>query len=284
MRRKNGNLLRMELQKAIRNKFFFAALSAGFVFACMSALYNIESFEMLSAEMKEMAGNPMTQSAGLYNCWIGGESDSLGFALFYTLLPFLAAVPYGWSYALEKKTGYLKMVMVQTGRLPYLMNKYIATFISGGLVIVLPLVFNILFVACFVPAIQPEMIYRMYYPVHYGSLWSYLFFEMPAVFSALYLLLDFLFAGLFAVMGFAVSSCTNSRITAVVTPYFIILALHYGRTLLYHRVYKELSPLNFLHATCIENPADAGIILAEGAIILAVTLGIVIGKGRRMEN
>lgn len=276
------NLLKTELKKSFKNKFFLISLIMGLLFAFMSGLYNVEAYQEYSTVQIE--GNPMVQGNSLYNTWIGGECGSLGFTLFYTFLPLLAVIPYGWSYAMERKTGYAKMVQIRAGRISYFGAKYIATFLTGGVVIVVPLIFNLLFVACFVPAIQPTWIYSVYYPYHYGAIWSYLFFTQPIIFEILYLILVFIFAGLFSVMGFAVSFYTNKRVMAVLVPYFLILALHYSRRLLYGRVYKELSPLNFLHAMSIENSADAGIIFAEAIIFLGITIGIVIGKGRKDED
>lgn len=285
MKVKFSNILKMECKKAVKNKFFLIALFCGICFALLSGLYCIEAYESTGKELAKLGGNPMTQAFGLYNNWIGGESSTLGFTFFYTLLPLLAVLPYGWSYCAEKKAGYLKQAEIRTGRLPYLGAKYIATFLAGGMAVVLPLIFNFLLVACFVPAVQPTILYEMYYPLHYGSIWSELFFTVPLVFTILYLILDFIFAGLFAVLGFAVSCFTNNRIAAVLIPFFLILSMHYGGTLMrQYRLYKEVSPLNFLHATSIENIADAGIIVIEAVVFLALTLGIVLGKGRKYED
>lgn len=282
MRSSFRSVLKMECKKAVINKYFLIAVFCGICFTFLSALYCIENYRQTRNSLAE-GGNPMMQAFGLYNTWIGGESISLGFNFFYTLLPLLAVLPYGWSYCNEKRAGYIKMVEIQTGRINYMTAKYIAVFLSGGTAVILPLIFNLLVVACFVPAVRPTLIYEMYYAVHYGSVWSELFFTAPVVYTMLYLLLDFIFAGLFAGLGFAVSFFVHSRIAAILIPYFLILALHYSRTLLYGRVFKELSPLNFLHATGIENVADPWIILVEMILFFVLPFGIVIGKGRKYE-
>lgn len=278
------NIIRLECKKAFKNKYFFISILCGLCFGFISGLYSIERYRLLLKDLSEIGGNPMTQAFGLYNCWIGGECGTLGFTCFYTLLPVLAVLPYGWSYCDEKKRGYLKIIKIRTGRLPYIIAKYIATFLSGGTVIVLPLIFNLLFVACFIPAVKPTMIYSLYYPMHYGAIWSDLFFTRPLFFTILYLILDFLFAGFFATLGLTASQYTNNRIASVFIPYFLILALHYGRTLLYGKVYKEISPLNFLHATSIENVADKWIILIEAIILFIITFVTVLWKGWKYED
>lgn len=92
----------------------------------------------------------MVQAFGLYNIWIGGECNSLGYLLFFTFLPILAALPYGCSCQQELKEGYDKIVEVPTGR-----AKYLAVFLAGGSCIAMPLIGNFILTACFVPAVKP---------------------------------------------------------------------------------------------------------------------------------
>lgn len=62
------------------------------------------------AENGKLVDNPMLSLLGFYNAWVGGENLSLAYSVFYTLLPVAAALPYAWSFFLERKTGYLKNV------------------------------------------------------------------------------------------------------------------------------------------------------------------------------
>lgn len=279
------NMIKMECRKSMRNKFFYVALGVGLLFALLSALYNIDAYFF---SQKEKAGfsvdvNPMNQISGLYNRWIGGESFSMGFVLFFTLFPLLAAFPYGWSQCMEGKSGYTKNVVIRGGKLPYFFAKYIATFLSGGLVVLIPLVCNFLLVACFVPAWKPTIIYTMYYPIHHGSLWSEVFYTYPLVFVLLYLGLDFIFGGLFATMSYGLAAFVKNRVAVVMVPFFCMLGLHYCRTLLVYRVYKEISPLNYLHALCVDNQVEPGIVMAEGLIFFILPFFIIWRAGVRHE-
>lgn len=276
-------LLSMEIKKAVRNKFFCISLAAGMFFSLLSAIYSIENYMTLREELGQIQGNPMLQAFGLYNMWIGGECNSVGFVLFYSLLPILATLPYGWGHSMDRKVGYDKMLMIRTGRLPYFLSKYTAAFVSGGLAIVLPLLMNFIGTACFIPAVKPSILYDIYYPIHCGSLWSELFFSKPLLFVLCYLILDFLFAGLFACVGITISFFSEKLLTSVLMPYLLVLVLHYARTLMYGRVYKEISPLNFLHALCIENIVDGKIVFAEGAVIFIAIMVCLWWKGKKYE-
>lgn len=279
-----NNVFRMECKKAFHNRYFWIALAAGGLFAAMSGLYMVESYQESARILARMGGNPMRQAFGLYNSWIGGEGNSLGFTLFFALLPFLAALPYGWSYQAEIKSGYAKQVQLRAGRHGYLLAKGAAAFLSGGTVILLPLVINFIAVACFVPAVCPTIQFIIYYPMHYGAIASELYFTHPFLFVLMYLCIDFVFAGLFALVATAAGCLSGKRVAAVLTPFLLVMLLQYLRTFLYGRYYKEISPMYFLHASSIQNVADPWIMLAEGLILLLVSGGILYWKGIRRET
>lgn len=260
-------LWKMECRKAFGNRFFVIALCAGILFCIMSALYEIDSYFLGQNQLKLLGGNQMIQAYGLFNHWIGGEGKSLGYTLFFTLFPLLAVFPYGWSQCTEKKSGYTKMVIIRGGKQAYYLAKYMATFLSGILVIFIPLMTNLIITACFVPAVKPSVTEQIYYGMSHASMWSKLFFEHPMVYVVLYLLIDCIFGGLFAVFGMGFSILMKNRIAVVVLPYLFVLCLHYSRMLLRYTVYIEISPINFLHATCIENPVSGVIVFLEGAFL-----------------
>lgn len=276
-------LWKMECRKAFINRFFGITLCGGIIFCIMSALYNIESYFQGQYQLRQLGGNPMTQAFGLFNHWIGGEQSSLGYILFFSVFPLLSIFPYGWSQCSEKKSGYTKMVVTRGGKEKYYLAKYLATFLSGAVVILLPLIMNLLITACFVPAVRPSIIYQIYYSVSHATLCSQLFYEHPVIYVFLYLFIDGIFAGLFAVCGMAFSILLKNRIAVVILPYLCVLCLHYGRTFLYYKVYVEISPINFLHSTCIENPVNGSIVLAEGVILALFSL-IALKVGVKNEN
>lgn len=277
-------VLGAECYKAFHSRFFWISLLTGCLFGLLSGLYSIEGYWEVRESLMMLGGNPMTQAFGLYNSWIGGESSSLGFVFFFTLFPVLAALPYGWSYQEEVKSGYLKIAEVRAGRLRYLGAKYIAAFLAGGGCVVLPLIGNFILTACFVPAVKPSILYEIYYPMHYGAICSELFFEHPFLFVVMYWCIDFIFGGLFAAMAMATGFFSKKRIVALLGPFLFVLMLQYARTFLFGIVYREISPLYFLHATSVENIADGRIIFAEALLIFAVTCGIVFGGGKKREN
>ena len=95
------NLLRTELRKAFGNGHFLATLALGTLFVALSAWYEISLYhsdigflqQVRTVEEMGYVKYPLVPMSILYNSWIGGECVSVGYTLFFTLLPLLAVLP-----------------------------------------------------------------------------------------------------------------------------------------------------------------------------------------------
>ena len=149
--------------------------------------------------------NPMISAYTVFSTWIGGDGYSLGASVYFFIFPLLISIPYGWSYCEEKKNGYIGAVVVKAGKTSYFLAKYIAVFLTGGLAMVIPLIFNFLLAMLFFPVATPQPIYSTIYGIYYSSLMSDLFYTYPFLYVFFYLTLDFVYCGLLACICLAVS-------------------------------------------------------------------------------
>lgn len=283
------SIFQIEINKAFRNKFLYLSIAIGLVFVFMSAgerLYtHFTSMEALqqASEQQGMSYNSMVAASNLYNNWIGGESITLASTLFYTLLPLLAIMPYGWSYAFEKQSGYIKTVIPKTGKKNYFLAKNVATFLSGGVAICIPLLTSLFFIALFIPAVSPDVIYNMYYPMRHGTLWANLFYTHPLVFSLLYIGVDFVFAGLFACLPISAAFLFSNRYSAMLIPYFFVLLCHSLRNFLRYISYVEISPLYILHPTVVSNYVKGGVVVFWLVFFFLLTFPLAFIRGTKNE-
>lgn len=71
-----------------------------------------------------------------------------------------------WLVILRRKnSGYMRQMLVRAGEKSYLTAKFLATFIAGGLAMVVPLIINFMLTAMFIPAITPVPTYDTMYGV-----------------------------------------------------------------------------------------------------------------------
>lgn len=265
---------------------FLLALCLGILFATMAFLYNYDYYsEFLKSayEMLEWEEDPCLGMQGLYNRWIGGEAFSLGYLLFFTLLPVLAAIPYGDSFCAERASGYVRNVVIRAGWKPYLTAKSCAAFLTGALSLLIPLVYNLTLTACFIPAVRPDILYRGHYVNWSGSMWSMLFYTRPLLHTLLYILLDAVYGGIFAVMSIAVGAFCQRRIVAIACPYLMILGLRYVINFTAYVYPYDLSPLSFLHAHGLPLPVSGVVVVLEAFLFMGASILLLSIREKRNE-
>jgi len=283
--------LRIECGKALRNRLFWFSVPIGTTITFLSLVPQVKSYYASLRFMNSLAGeyagkNPHAPMVTLFNRWIGGECYSLGEAVYFFVFPLLVAIPYGWSYCYESRSGYIRSAVLRSGRAPYFYSKYIAVFLSGGLAMVIPLLLNFLLTAMFIPAVRPEPSYVVWYGVNGSSLLSAVYYSRPFLYVFLYLLIDFLYGGLVACMSYALSAVCRNRIVVVLLPFVVLLGFKYICTSLIYtdRVrYKELSPLSFLHPAAATYDTTWLVVIAEAVILFLFTFLLACVKEKNHE-
>ena len=81
----------------------------------------------------------------------------------------------------------MRQMLVRAGEKSYLTAKFLATFIAGGLAMVVPLIINFMLTALFIPAITPVPTYDTMYGVFGNSLFSSLYYTQPFAYVAVYM-------------------------------------------------------------------------------------------------
>jgi hypothetical protein len=287
-----SNLVRIELVKALRNRYFVVSTVLGCVFAALSAGYIYMNFTSEAGIVEvirrmENAGvsyHIIMEANTLYGSWIGAESGSLGYALFFTLLPILAALPCGFAFSEELNSGYLKSIIPKCGRQKYFMSKLISAFIAGGLTVAVSLVFNLLLISTFLAAIPPNIIYNFYgFAIQHGDMLSAMAYSHPMLFTATYIFIDFAFSGLFACLALSAAFFFRQRAASVIVPFLLIMLCDMARTLLYYISQVQISPLKILHAAPVDNITKIFVVASWFAVFCTLTVPLILIRGRRRE-
>ena len=263
---------KIECRKAFLNKYMAVSVGIGMVLAVLVFIVNTRNYIIFLHMLQETAdrrrtySDPSFQMYILYNNWILGEATSLGSTLFYFIMPLLAVIPYGWSLCEEHESNYEQTIIQKSGRKKYYFSKFIATYLSGGFAVCVPLVFSLALTATVFPAITPDVYYDTAYGVFGQSLFSELYYTVPLIYVVCYVLLDFIFCGFFACLGTISALMTHHLLPCILAPEIICLGFHYFRQFIYivpDKIYKEVSPLFFLRGMECGYSADMKIILAE---------------------
>lgn len=240
--------LRKEIKRSIKNKFFYISCIIGIILSLICVFKAVKDYSdyAVSLEEVEMINlNPLVPTLSAYTLWIGGGESNLYSTMMFLMLPLLVSLPYAWSYCFDRKNGYLKKAVNEIGSLKYNLSKYVATFISSSLVIVIPLIINLLSVLMFVPAITPDSVYDIYYGVFSYNFLGDVFYTVPILYDLIYILMIFLFCGLIGCLGYSFAVLLKSRILAVISPSALLLFIHYKKQYIGSFDF-EISTISFL--------------------------------------
>jgi ABC-type transport system involved in multi-copper enzyme maturation permease subunit len=275
-------IIRIELKKACCNKimkFTFIIVMMLVLYHSISAICEYNKFCSYFA-VDKYTTNPMITSQSLFCSWLGADVTSFPTGVFFFLLPLIAALPNGWSLVTEMNTGYTKNILSRISRRDYLRAKYIASFVSGFVIVSIPLITSIMLLALFVPALRMESIYP-YGTIGQGCMWSELYYLHPLVYCALYVVLDGVYAGLFSVISVALSFLIKNRIAVLTGPFFIMLFADYIDANFLRN--GEYSPIKFLQALPVANNCYGWAVCLIAVSIFVITLWVLEYKGKRYE-
>lgn len=283
-------LLELELKKAFHSKWFAGSLAIGIVCVSINAYNTVARFygEGGTAEYIEYCiRDNIVPKIGLeyitlYNSWLGATAD-MGTILFFYLVPLIAILPCGWNIAEEIHNGYLKVMVPRVGRRRYFSAKLIAAFLSGGTAVTAALLFSLGITAALVPATLTRPYDNMYYWVSHGDIFSALAFSHPLIYALIYILIDFVFAGLFACLPLVVALHNENRVASLIIPYIVLILCDSARQCLNYISYIEISPLNLMRSLPPENAAKSYVVIAWFAVFAAVSLIFGLRKGEKRE-
>lgn len=236
------SILKVEMHRAFRSSGFFLALGVGVAIAvvhcAMTAL-------PLALQMDEyMAYNlPMMYPGFLYTAWIGGSVNTVTSYLYFLILPLLAALPHADSFFADAEGGTIQNLCLRVNRKHYFRAKYAATFLSGGMAVILPLLFNFYLTSLLLPAMKPETA-AFNSGIGEFSLLPGLFYSHPLIYLGVFFCIIFLFSGLLATVSLLASYYVRYRFLVMIAPFIVYLFLISFFDLLGMRAWE---PANFLH-------------------------------------
>ena len=270
----------------LHGRTFALSLSVGTAIALAAAIASVWGYwDVSEREAQYLATSYANQFAqGAFTLWMPMcVSQSLP-NLFFFIAPLLISLAYAWSWRSDLDSGYAQSVMVRSARTRVYWAKAVATFLSGALVVALPLLVNLAVVLCLVPAYVPDII-----DVVYTGLWEKVFlsevlYRWPALYVALRLLIDAVLAGLWATTVLALSIFVRNRVAIVALPYVALVVIKYVSERVYVLAGVRLSSLTILDQLKARGDAfyyDGAAVLAGALVMVAVALLVPIAtRGR----
>lgn len=269
-------MIKIQLKQALTSRGFIFSLLIGLSICITHFIFEVIPYYedmLMYLENDYMLKNVYST----YILWIGQENRTIFSFAYFLLIPLLAALPFGTSFFKEAKSGYIRCICTRTSKKNYCYSKYIATFISGGLAVIIPLLVNFVLTAFIFPLNNPEVVDSVLH-IRANHLFSHLCYTSPGIYIVIRLVFIFIFSGLLATYTIYASYFSHYGFIVLCTPFILYLFL--------------ISLFNLLDLTSwypnfILNPGF-GIesmlpLLLEGLVILIPTLHKFLIKGRKSD-
>ena len=273
-------LLKIELSRAFRNKMLLLALLLGCGIAVAHIFIHVlpEGIHWLHEWDRDERFQVETPFYSVFNSALGFEFISLPYTIFIYIFPILAALPFADSFYTDMKSGYIKNVLIRTKKTNYFAAKYIAVFLSAGVVVVIPLILNLLITAALLPSIIPER-YSHSFTVGFNQFGGGLYHSNPYAYAALWYILDFVYAGIFAALALTLAYFVSNRFIVLLSPFILYIAISTTAgmmglnqfTIMYHVMPTQQAHINF------------PLTLLTMLVLLLPALAVYFVKGRRHE-
>lgn len=277
-------IFKIEMKKVFKGKLFWLVIAFAVVLTVLSAVYELQSSKKDFDFFSEFGYNLM--SATFDNTYVNTvyrDSASITPAMFYRFIPLICVLAYGWSYSSDVRSGYIKSIITRTSKLKYLTSKYFATFISGGIVVLIPILVNILTIACFMPFRMPNISESIYYAELPAFAFANLFYKAPALYMVIILIFHFILGGLFATFAMAVSMFTTNKYIVTLFPFVFSFLYSYACTMFLNRLFwGEMDPLYLIDGLSNTYRVLEYLILVYG-VFLILTAGTIFFKGMKKD-
>ena len=209
-------MIKTELERAFKSWSLWLAFIIGMGLSIAQIITRIIPAAM-NPLMGYMPDNATLMPISAFQVWIG-NGVSFEYSLFIRLIPILAAMPYAVTYLSDIKSGIIKNYVTRTAKFNYLAAKYIAVFVTGGVVVVMPLLINYLTAITILPSlVWPVGVFAS----SPKSIWSAIFYTHPHIYMIMYMILLLVCGGLMGTIALIVSNIVNNRFVAILAPYII---------------------------------------------------------------
>ncbi len=259
-------LINIEIKRILSNKLFWITLFIGCVISVSQYFLNVlPCVKYLDVYKNEAFGGMCPHT--WYEKWIGGEWYTSQSYILFLIIPILAATPCGISLAKDKKTGFQYQLFIREKKNRYYASKYIVSFISGGIAVLLPLFLNLWLSILTLPSIIPDPATGTSM-ITDNMMLSSLYFTHPNLYILIYFLLIFAFSGLFSVFSLVIGEMTKSQFMSTIFPFMTYAFIHFVFDIMH---IPQYSPFCYLSPTPRITGITPQIIIFEFLILLLST-------------
>ena len=218
------NILRIEFKRAFSQYNIKLAILIGLM-TCIAHCVLVFPIAYQSMLVELQSDYPLKNIITAYDIWICGNQGHITSYIYFVIIPIIATLPYGTSFFSDMKKGYINQLVTRVSKSKYLITKYFVCFILGGLVTILPLIFNLIIAGMIFPMTTP-MVASSYTAIRSAQFFGDLFYTQPMLYVFIGLFIVFVYSGLLATFSLFASRYSNYEWMVLMTPFVLYLFLN----------------------------------------------------------
>ncbi len=205
-------MLKIELERAFTSISFKIAVIIGMAVSVLEFVRKV----IPAAANPVMYFKPYADNMPLnvHNMWLAGSRD-MYYEVFLRILPILVVLPYAATYYTDSHRGLIKNYYTRTNKADYIIAKFTAVFITGGLVAVIPVIFSVMATSAVLPSFIWPNGNMSYQP---SGMWISILYTHPYVYYIMYIVLQFVCSGMLATIPLIISPWVNNSFIVLLFP------------------------------------------------------------------
>lgn len=219
-----------------------------------------------------------------YTSWIGVDPFNFSAVMFYILLPIIAALPAGAILREDLNNNFFNQEKIRKPVSKLISGYALTAFLSGMLVIAIPLIINFIIYFAILPNVVPDNLLNINMGIiNKNTFLVVLYYSHPFVHAILNILWCALWGGIFALISATFSLYVKNYFVTLFSGMLIQIAVMSINMILITGDKLSFSPVDFLRET-----PSASVDLKFSIILTIITLaaciaGLIIGKKNVVE-
>lgn len=232
----------IELKRGFSKKSFKVAVGIGIIFSILSIS---KSFTYNKDILNEYINGYINNSFSNFIIFNLNPISNL----FIIIIPILSSLGYADSYIEDVQYGLIKNIYTKKSKLAYVISKYWANFIIGGITLSVPLLLNYLILILLYPSIPSDPILGKL-TILEGGLFYRLFYSNGNLYIIMWIIIYFLYAGSFASIALCFSKVIKNKFIVIFIPFILYFLIE-----IFAEVINKLeySPQYFLYLGTDQN-------------------------------
>lgn len=235
-------LLLIEMNRMLRSKMMWFSLGIGMLIAFAAFLSGpLPASRDITRGFNGGVNNTIRT---VFNSWL----FSLNYwvfpirKLYVMIMPLLAAFAYSTSLVKDQTSGYVKNIFIKSAKRDFYISKCLVAHFAGGMVVIIPMIFNLMLTSMILPSVKPEAVLGFYEPGGFEFL-SSVAYSHPYLYILLYLIIIFLYCGIFTTCALLIAQFVPIPFIAGLFPF--VFNYFVGRVMGFFHLSKY-NPINIM--------------------------------------